>query len=519
MIWLKNRIDITHKKYGTKLIDNVWLLSLSIIKDFMTVSRVSSEPCAKPQALYIPPQRRPGYQQTTRKALPLPTAPTFSADEPGFHTPPSSSQSCPQLPPPLKLTPLRVQVLTRPLPEDSSHIPYAEIPWCQHIIEKITELADLSHKRATVKGDKGLTDREIATLRDTIDQQNITNPKELLIVLKLLAGNPFCGMEPIFYDVLKKIRDALPQLDDYMTDILGNEHEGPVLTATGVGMLINFFKIKYKFSDEALSCASTSQLPELIKDLIESREEGKAVGWVIYPDDPDDKHMVPVFAIYQNDKVHVFIFDSQGHDINPQMPRISTSLYILRQYMKPFANQIQLYSYKSKRQNGNVECSIFSLQDLKCLLEMHASGTNLIQYYQEQPNPSHQPRLITPEMLGETHRKGLPFYELSMVPVGMMKPTQSIRTFEALKETDQPTWVPYTVCRTNAEGELIEKAQTVADLYAQVQKYTSYNSDGDARNLYALQKRLSYIIYMIVQILERPELPVPELLPNDDTWL
>lgn len=459
----------------------------------------------------------------------IPSTPSSSSTAPrefpeeSYHTPPSSPTLSRQT---FQLTPVRVKTLRYPLPADRPS-PYSELPWYRVMDTELKALHSLSEQRAAASEkvkhfpieasfeEKSSAYEELDTLNENVETAlksletlyaswELSSPKDLLVVLKLLSAAPFCGIEPLFYTVLKHLKEKAPTLDEYLLQVKTLEHEGPVLTPKGIEKVITFFKKEYSIEEPLLSCRILGALPSLILQMLARAQEGEFAAWVIYSNSfSEDKHVVPIFATYQKEKVHVFILDSQGHDVHPTQvayTRFSKSLAVLRDAFYQDQNHIQLYSYAEKRQSGNVECSVFSLLDLKCLIEMHQGGENIVHYSWTQET-SFLPKKITPAMIGEPEGT-LPFFEIQILPPAMMKPTQSISKFKDLRVRYSPQWGAYNAHRFNSEGEKISETQNVETLYQKVSRYTSYNDEGIPRNLYALRKRFAYLIFLSMSVLD-----------------
>lgn len=421
-----------------------------------------------------------------------------------YLTPPSSPRSKTIL----KLTPERVQVLTRPLSEKCDENRY---------LKEASYEAIRAQLKSLVRGDEqGVSLEAIEELRQKIASYHLTSVKDRILLLKLLSEKPFCGIELIFYETLQELRLQLPQLQHYMCNELGlRDHEGPLLTPLGIKKIIDFFNEEYEFPSDLLSSISASQLPFVVQKLIDSKEEGKIMGYVVSSDSfHRDRHIVPVFCIYFHDAVYVYITDSEGHDFLSEKKFMSKSLVELVDHPDTYnliqQGRLKIHSYKEKRQHGHVECSVFSLLDLKSLIEMHLrQGKNIVQYYEQQIE-LFKPKEIHVEV--GMQKKSAVVYELSILPSAMMKPTQSLKKFRQLKEEYSESWVPYEVTRLNSRGEVIKKVVDAKELYNQVEFFKSTTAEGKQQNLYVLKKRFDSIIYLIVQILENPDsLPTPAL--------
>lgn len=455
----------------------------------------------------------------------------YDYQQDNFSTPPSSPTRSPQP----KVTPDRRKLLTYPL-TDRTRSPYGLTEWYSNAEEQLQKLQTLDSSIIPleeslnkidldddqfdktciiIENKKDEYNKELEKLKNLIE--DINQPKDLLVILKLISTRFFQDTEKLFYHVLLKIRKEVQELDHYMIDIRAMEHEGPVLTPNGVSKILEFFHREYNIPNEMLSCCSNTSLKFRLKEMLDQKVEGEFRGWVVHQDSfqEDDKHMVPVFSVFHQGRLHIYIIDSQGHDVHikhPNMNRLGPCLQSLR---NDFANtdkiceNVKLYSYQSRRQSGNVECSVFSLLDLKCLIEMHRAGENLVDYFETQVDETFQPKQITPEMLRE--KTGFPFYELQILPPSLMKPMQSISAFRDLRDKYSTAWSAYNASRFNSLGETVTETQDVEMLYEKVKQCTVLSDEGVSRNLYARNKRFSYIIYLILTILDGPSAGVEEL--------
>ncbi len=443
----------------------------------------------------------------------------FESNQSGYVTPPISGTQ-----PTEKLTPARITFLTRPLQIPSPAESYTGEPWYQEVEACLQGILRIDRENGDYsQGECENIKGAIRALQECINSHNIKEPKPLLNLMKLLSEHLFCGVETFFYEALNLVRSQWEALNVYMRDVQGQENEGPVLKPAGVQKIVDFFIKEYSFPKEMLSRRYLSNLPGLVRRLIASNEEGKAVGWVVCSDNPEEKHVVPVFAVYRYGQAHVFVIDSEGHNVYPDHPeykgytRLHSSIQILRKGCN-WNEKVQFYSYKMRRQTDNVSCTVFSLLDLKSLIELHLDGLNLVEFYKKQEGPK-APKLILPEEVDEDNQHGLPFYELSILPPSMLKATQSYTRLKELKEQEYLVDLSYQSHRYSSTGQIIVKTQNIDNLFEEIDAYKFYNSEGESRNLYTLSKRFSYIIYLIVSVLEARKEPkvfteVDENLPK-----
>jgi hypothetical protein len=329
------------------------------------------------------------------------------------------------------------------------------------------------------------------------------SPKELLMLIKLLAEFIFFDSMGYFIDVLRTLRSQVPEIENYLyEDPYGEPLDGPMLRPLAVQTLIQFFEDKFKYPPGVLSCQPLSSLSGLVEEMIRSGEDGGCRGWTVWNDlQTYDPHIVPVFAFRAKGKVNLFIFDSVGHTLrgSPEEHSISASLRCLIDRFKDtqqIADHIIVHSYKEQRQMASSGCSIFSLLDLKNLLERHLhKHESLSEFYQGQSG-DFEPRLIT-EQLGAGE---LPVYELNILPPEMMKVTQSLSQINRYRmspmhwESNLATSSP----RCSFSGDMVEEIQDVCTMGDKVSNCTSFSPSEKSQNLYVEKKRLTFLISSIL---------------------
>ena len=88
--------------------------------------------------------------------------------------------------------------------------------------------------------ERGITDEEIAELKNLIISKNIEDPKDKLILLKLLSEHFFFGADEIFHEILSDLQRDIPEINRYMQTVPDTALFGPVLTPQGVQKILNF---------------------------------------------------------------------------------------------------------------------------------------------------------------------------------------------------------------------------------------------------------------------------------------
>ncbi len=342
-----------------------------------------------------------------------------------------------------------------------------------------------------------ITNDQITELKEKINSYCINAPKETLLLLKLLSENFFYGIEPIFYAHIEKMRKDLPDLDSYM--VLGKKTEisGPILKPAGVTKLLEFYEKTYDFPKGALSCQPIFNLPFLLREM----KEGDARGWATYQStfEDGDEHIVPVFAVCREGIIHTYVFDSSGHTINLKSSVLSCSFQTIQSARAKNLHNIELYSYRPKRQKGGVECSIYSIYDLKNLLEMHLKEVSIIDCFSPEKRQYDA---------AEAGLNGPPFYEINAIPPAMMKPAQSIqdiKDYQGLFSSCNSPFSPYYSPRLSFGGEKREVLQDLDALTASMEAHTFINEDGKAQNAHIAKHRLESIVYLIASLYRTAE--------------
>lgn len=267
--------------------------------------------------------------------------------------------------------------------------------------------------------------------------------------------------------------------------------EGPSFSAEGINTIFRYFEEDYKYPCGVLSAEKATDLSGCVESM-RVASDGTFRGWVVYNDEMsfhDDPHVVPVFAIKDHGQVHVFIFDSVGHDTAGGSYSVALEK-LTGSGLDP--KDLMIYSYKHKRQHSGYGCSIFSILDLKSLVERHIRGRgNLVNFYQSQ-EWDHLPRLI------EEISDGYTVLEIDVLPPEMMKVTQSYRALDAYGRSSPVLGhVPSFERYTDAWDTEVQP-QDMALLQDKVSQICRFdNRTGREKNFYMLKKRFDFIVYLI----------------------
>jgi len=325
------------------------------------------------------------------------------------------------------------------------------------------------------------------------------NPTELLIFLKLLSEFIFFNTKGIFFKVLAALRSVCPDINLFFRDIDSDEtDEGPGLTPFAIDSIFKFFEDEFHYP-ALLSSLPLSALSASVEEIMLSSSPDSIRGWVVFNDlvkIEDDPHVVPIFVQKISGKIHLFIFDSLGHDVATK--RISASLEELINHFGTIdvKDKLAIYSYEIKRQNSSNGCSTFAILDLKNLLERQINGAGSIVEFYDCQIEAHRPRLMIRELKDDCD---LPVYETDILPPEMMKVTQSftkIREYERKPPVMSAELIP-SFERLKCSGDTYTQTQDISTLRERVDEIRRVAPNGSDINLYVEQKRLSDIVYLL----------------------
>jgi|GEM_PF-2303068 len=412
------------------------------------------------------------------------------------------------------LTPERRDVLKRPLPLTPSRVSQrVRTPQWDSAFRRLRDLAEANKQRCLSEPELQFIQQEA---QDAIARND---PKELLMLLKVLSEFVVFGTKEIFFAVLAALRERDPGLECLFRNIPDARDEGPSLTPFAINDLFRFYEEEYRYHPGVLSCQPLSQLIPLVDEFIASPDLGPCPmrGWAIYNDElQDDPHIVPVFMIRYQEQNHIFIFDSLGHVICKDKARrlLSFSLRKLSEHFKSQgarAHDVVIYSCKLQRQWGNVGCATFSVLDLKHLYERHqAPFEHIVEFYRAQQEETLEMNLTN---LGS---KSVPVYEVFNVPPEMMTATQSYRALDRFQEIPpqlDEREVP-VVERLSPSGEIERKSQDFSRFSEIISATKRIGPEDHPRNSYLMQKRLSDIVTLITRHYDRNAPSQQELFPH-----
>jgi hypothetical protein len=422
-----------------------------------------------------------------------------------------SPPASPRTPPEFASPERRFQAAVRPLPNTPSDlIGLRDRPEWWNATHRTLQSMAIANQEEPVDPRHFESIRAVASTLKT--------PVEMFWFLKLSSEFIFQGTTDLFFPVLRNLLDSSPALTPYFYELPDSEPgDGPVFTGPAIAQIFRFFEEQYKFPPGVLSTQPLSKLPELIEEMM-SGANNTARGFAVQNDlFSEDPHIVPVFATKTGGKTHVFIFDSLGHSIEKErrFTQISASLEELIKHFRDSTDlfeQFAIYSYQNKRQRSAMGCGVFTVLDLKNLLERHLHEPgNIVTFYDSQA-PDHQPRLIIQELTDGT---SLPVYEIDTIPPEMIKVTQSLSTVRSYRESPpvlDPAQIPFfkrCVAKSWQKEELVP--QDLATASHSINQIIRVDQKGTSQNLYITQKRLSLIVCLLAPYFKEapPSLKTP----------
>lgn len=325
----------------------------------------------------------------------------------------------------------------------------------------------------------------------------------------------FNGSEDLFFPLLDYLRKSRPGINELFRKIDMDEHEGYAvsLSKLGIKSMFRFFEEEYGFPAGILDITPASNLATLVKKIVASEPEGFQCGRIvnndtlgIYEGEDADPHLVPVWITKAEGKAHVFIFDSLGHELSETYSEnflshrtISQSLMslVLALSDDPEVGQnVVIYSYKNKRQNALVGCAIFSINDLKNLVERHLdpTGESILGFYASKPLEN-----LTARVAGPTSR--LTILELEFLPPDMMKITESLSVVERyLGLSEMPKLSHgFTAKRLDFSGEALTETQDIESLTESVRKASKMSPKGKRQNLNSTKSGLKIFVLLVAR--------------------
>lgn len=345
----------------------------------------------------------------------------------------------------------------------------------------------------------------------------IIDTKSRLGLLKTLSNHPTIPrVSETFYSQLSILINEFDILKPCFMNIKGEEDQGPALTPQAVDFIISHLKENYDelFVNADIKCISLSSLIDAIESFNLHSDENFALGLVLYDDDfINNPHFEAVFCIKDMGQTHLFVLNSTGHNVTVFRKRKSAllpkSLQILRENiprLKKNDQSVILYSKQPKRQNGKVECSVFSVYDLKTLIEMR-NQVDIVQYYRD-PENSQFIEWISPQQLDniDGNLPGMGFWSLKSFPKKLLMLTQSERAFSEISSRGSLDTCDHSVLRYNSKGKTVIKEKHLASIKHDRNQFLMIDEEGNKRVFKAQKKRFDYIINIISQALKKDDI-------------
>lgn len=387
------------------------------------------------------------------------------------------------------------RLLISPLPLDPGLLDYPKTKpkWYDSTYRELVHLATSNQQKPIPK-------EELLKIQKTAEEIiAVKDRMQSLLFLKLLSEFSFYGCAEIFFHMLQNLRAANPDINQYFYDISIKSGAHPMLNEKGLAQILHFFSEEYDYPKGILKTAGASQIPSLVVQLMEGEDDSMR-GWAVSNDqDSSDPHIVPVFAIRKEGKTHVFIFDSVGHvfSTNIWQQQISVSLENLIEYFQDQPDkldQLAIYSYKFPRQTSDFDCAVFTLLDLKNLLEMHLKGDlNIIEFYQ------YQEKTLRPKrsMKSSEAMMQLPIFELSTLPPQMMKVTQSFKKIDSYERKLPIVLSSVSVKRYIDMTNTSTKVQDLREMLTRIHRSVRIDGKNRLHNHYAIEKHMKLIVYLL----------------------
>ncbi len=331
-----------------------------------------------------------------------------------------------------------------------------------------------------------------------------TEDTNLILILKMLSNSIFSESTQLFVKVLTRILTVHPDLHPYFSET----DEDPIITPLGVGKILTFFESDYGFPKGALSSKTIEELPKILDEIILSLDDKIVKGFVISNPPIDlDPHLTPLFIVKNGTRVNIFISDSRGHNpaCRSEKPYLCESLKTLIQYCEDhpqYWDKLSVYSYIGIRQRDYVSCPVFSIFDLKALLERYlCEAEDIFDFFKRISSP----KSISSEVSSISE---LPIFEVDTLPPEMMKITQSysqIRDYCSKSPSFEDSKVmPVCLMRRSDSGTPYLVFPSTSLLERESLSYRSISQASDSfQNRYADHKRFSLITRIITHVLDK----------------
>lgn len=209
-------------------------------------------------------------------------------------------------------------------------------------------------------------------------------------------------------DLMIKLFKLHPILKEYLNENLS-------LFPKGIEIAINNLRERYNSSDLILSCEDSYQIKTIFQEICKQPCK-RAI--ILYT--PEQAHVTPIYFENDGKCISILLTDSTGI--------IRNSYYSNEVFMKftPKHLKLRCYAFYPKRQNDEYSCSIFSLLDMKKIIEMNQDKIDIFAWIRENNDID----------IDDTNdRIMMKFYKL---PSEMIKTTQSLSRLERY-QTQSPS--------------------------------------------------------------------------------
>jgi len=314
--------------------------------------------------------------------------PAGMSTDPVFGSPPRVSHGPQSL-----LTPERRTLLKLPLPGTPSRVSFQNLPdWWALIHRSLQNISEANRKRP-------VDPSELQSVRQVADEViGRSNPKEILMFLKILSDFVVYDTKEVFFEVLAALRSQDSRLNCLFreTDVR-DPSEGPSFSPLAINDIFHSFEEDLHYHPGVMSAQPLSLLPQLVDQFISNPQPDDCPFrcWAIWNDvKKDDPHIVPVFISKRQGKNSLYIFDSLGHCLfskDPSLKRMSFALHDLIVHFDgrqaPLTQPLVINSCKLQRQFSKVGCATSTILDLKHLYERHIGNfLHIDDFYRSQVN-------------------------------------------------------------------------------------------------------------------------------------
>jgi hypothetical protein len=293
--------------------------------------------------------------------------------------------------------------------------------------------------------------------------------RDILYLTSLLSSHNFFYTKDWFHQALDRLIASFPHLNPYFS---GRDH---ILTPESTKILLSHFEKTYGFEPNILSCEPLENLFSLIENFLSSEPSTAIKGWILYKKDHD--HLTPVFVKKEKNSLQILITNSQG---------LVQNGFVFDECKKLSFPQFHtfLYTCSSARQRDGSSCPVFSLLDLKNLLEAYHDGKDIFSFLSSQP---------LKELLSQD--PSMKVFSFSTLPPYMMKVTQSIKQLTSYYRASPDLFSGHSpvFIRRSPTQEVLQTLQTLDLLKTCVETNSFINPSGDVLNKYIERKYLQCV--------------------------